>query len=53
MWFYFMRLLILLLLLLLAGCSWMPRVPGFSSHKIDIQQGNYVTQDMVAKLTPG
>ena len=47
-----MRLLILLLLLL-AGCSWMPRVPGFSPHKIDIQQGNYVTQDMVAKLKPG
>ena len=24
-----------------------------SPHKIDIQQGNYVTQDMVAKLKPG
>ena len=47
-----MRILILLLLLL-AGCSWIPRVPGLSPHKIDIQQGNYVTQDMVAKLKPG
>ena len=47
-----MRLLTLLLLLL-AGCSWIPSVPGLSPHKIDIQQGNYLTQDMVAKLKPG
>jgi outer membrane protein assembly factor BamE len=31
----------------------MPKVPGFTPHKIDIQQGNVVTQDMVAKLKPG
>jgi outer membrane protein assembly factor BamE len=49
-----MRILTLLVLLL-SGCSWswFPRVPGLSPHKIDIQQGNYVTQDMVAKLRPG
>ena len=49
-----MRILTLLVLLL-SGCSgsWFPRVPGLSPHKIDIQQGNYVTQDMVAKLKPG
>ena len=28
-------------------------IPGLGPHKIDIQQGNYVTQDMVAKLKPG
>jgi outer membrane protein assembly factor BamE len=39
-----MRLL-LLLPLLFAGCMLVP-------HKIDIQQGNYVDQTMVAKLKP-
>jgi len=38
-----MRALILLPMLLLAGCMLVP-------HKIDIQQGNYVDQAMVAKL---
>jgi outer membrane protein assembly factor BamE len=28
-------------------------LPGLSAHKMDIQQGNYVTQDMVDKLKPG
>ena len=37
---------------LLAGCQTVT-LPGLSAHKIDIQQGNYVTQDMVAKLKPG
>ena len=48
----FMRILTVLVLLL-TGCSWVPSVPGLSSYKIDIQQGNYVTQDMIAKLKPG
>jgi len=39
--------------LLLAGCQWVPALPGLSAHKIDIQQGNYVTQDMVDKVKPG
>ena len=30
-----------------------PSLPGISAYKMDIQQGNYVTQDMVAKLKPG
>jgi outer membrane protein assembly factor BamE len=41
------------LLIVLAGCKQVPMLPGISAHKIDIQQGNYVTQDMVAKLKPG
>lgn len=28
-------------------------LPGLTPYKMDIQQGNYVTQDMVAKLKPG
>jgi outer membrane protein assembly factor BamE len=32
--------------LLLAGCFLVP-------HKIDMQQGNYVDQEMVSKLRPG
>jgi outer membrane protein assembly factor BamE len=28
-------------------------LPGLKPYKMDIQQGNYVTQDMVAKLKPG
>jgi len=40
-----MRFILLLLSLLLAGCMLAP-------HKIDIQQGNYVDQEMVSKLKP-
>ena len=46
-----MRLLVLLTLLL-TGCGYIS-VPGFRTHKIDIQQGNLVTQEMVSKLQPG
>lgn len=42
---------------LLAGCSLgldKPLLlPGITPYRIDIQQGNYVTQDMLAKLKPG
>ena len=37
-------------MLLLASCSY---VPAISPYKIDIQQGNVVTQEMVSKLKPG
>lgn len=44
----------LLLLLALAGCRQMPDLPTIiSPYKIDVQQGNVVTQDMVDKLKPG
>ena len=40
--------------LLLAGCSKMPSIPTpITPYKIDIQQGNVVTQEMVDKLRPG
>ena len=41
------------MLLVLGGCSSVPTIPTLSAYKMDIQQGNYVTQDMVAKLKPG
>ena len=47
-----MRILIPLLALL-AGCQGVLMLPGLSAHKIDIQQGNYVTQEMMDKLKPG
>jgi outer membrane protein assembly factor BamE len=46
------RVLSLALLLALAGCS-VPRIPGITPYKMDIQQGNYVSQDMIAQLKPG
>ena len=48
-----MRKLVLFAVLVLAGCKGVPMLPGLTAHKIEIQQGNYVTQDMVAKLSSG
>ena len=45
----FLKLFTLLALLQFAGCSVMPSI----LYKIDVQQGNVVTQDMVEKLKPG
>lgn len=47
----FMRLSIIALALLLPACSYIPMAP--SVYKIDIQQGNVVTQDMLSRLKPG
>jgi outer membrane protein assembly factor BamE len=41
------------LVALLAGCQYVPILPGLSPYQIDIQQGNYVTQDMLDKVKPG
>jgi outer membrane protein assembly factor BamE len=38
---------------LLQGCGNIPVLPFLKPYKIDIQQGNYVTQEMIAKLQPG
>lgn len=45
--------LAILIVLLLTGCKEVPLLPYFGPYKVDIQQGNYVTQEMVAKLRPG
>lgn len=44
--------------LMLAGCGssatrTVPVLPGIVPHRIDIQQGNVITQDMLDKLQPG
>ncbi len=44
---------IVLLILLLAGCSGVPTIPGIGTYKIDVQQGNYVSQEMASKLKLG
>jgi outer membrane protein assembly factor BamE len=36
----------------LAACT-MPRIPGITPYRIDIQQGNFISQDMVAQLKAG
>ena len=38
---------------LLSACGQVPMIPGLTPYKIDIQQGNVITQEMVAKLQPG
>ena len=44
----------LLLLPLLAACSSTPQITNYlSPYRIDVRQGNFVTQDMVAQLKPG
>lgn len=41
-------------LLALAGCSSIPDATTvLSPYRIDVRQGNYVTQEMVARLKPG
>lgn len=44
----------LLLAACLGACSNTPDITSrLSPYRIDVRQGNYVTQDMVAKLKPG
>lgn len=40
-------------LLILTGCGWTNAIQRLGAHKIDIQQGNQVTSEMLAKLKPG
>jgi len=44
------RAQVLILAICVAGCDVAPKL---TPYRIEIQQGNYVTQDMVARLTPG
>jgi outer membrane protein assembly factor BamE len=41
------------LLALLSACGYVPRIPGVTPYKIEIQLGNYVSQEMVSQLKPG
>lgn len=49
-----LRVSLLLCLPLLAACSGTPEVTSLlSPYRIDVRQGNYVSQEMVAQLRPG
>ena len=49
-----MRIFFTVLVVVITGCKQTPELPAvISPYKIDIQQGNVVTQDMVAKLKAG
>lgn len=50
-----MRIGFLLLSAALAGCNSMPvpRIPGITPYRIEIQQGNYVSQEAVSQLKAG
>ena len=40
------------LLALAAGCG-VPRIPGITPYRIEVQQGNFVSQEMLSQLKPG
>lgn len=35
------------------ACTHVPRIPGITPYRMEIQQGNFVSQDMVSQLKPG
>ncbi len=37
----------------LAACSHVPRIPGITPYKMEIQQGNNVSQEALSQLKPG
>jgi len=45
-------LLVFGLLPALAACG-VPRIPGITPFKPEIQQGNYVSQEMISQVKPG
>ncbi len=49
----FRILLAVVLLEAAAGCTYVPRIPGITPYRMEIQQGNYVSQDMVSQLKAG
>lgn len=45
---------VMIVALFLVGCREMPTLPAITTpYKMDIQQGNFVTQEMISKLQPG
>jgi outer membrane protein assembly factor BamE len=45
------RLLAAILLAVLAGCNYVPQM--VTPYRMEIQQGNFLTQDMLSQLKPG
>ena len=48
-----MRIKLIIVSLLLASCGGVSRLPSFTPHKIEINQGNLITPEMRRKLKPG
>ncbi len=51
-----MRIRLIVISLMLASCSYITTLPGLSHitpHKIEIQQGNFITPEMRAQLKVG
>ena len=46
------RALTLVALVLLSGCG-VPRIPGITPYRMEIQQGNFLSQEAIIKLKPG
>src|SRR5437868_2663831 len=44
--------LVLAFLPALSACG-VPRIPGITPYKPEIQQGNYVSQEMISQVKPG
>ncbi len=36
----------------LSGCG-VPTIPGVTPYRMEIQQGNFISQEMVSRLSPG
>src|SRR3954449_9201280 len=47
------RFALLVTALILLGACGAPRIPGITPYKPEIQQGNFVSQELVAQLKPG
>jgi outer membrane protein assembly factor BamE len=44
---------VLIAALALGACSKVPTIPGVTPFRIEIQQGNFVSQEMLSQLKPG
>jgi outer membrane protein assembly factor BamE len=40
-------------LALVASCGFVPTIPGVTPYRIEIQQGNFISQELVGQLKPG
>src|SRR4051812_9839821 len=47
------RFALLVTALILLGACGAPRIPGITPYKPEIQQGNYLSQEIVAQVKPG
>lgn len=46
------RVAIALAAAVLSGCG-LPTIPGVTPYRMEIQQGNFISQEMVSRLSPG